>query len=79
MSDYIAAALARATFEEFSDGTVYAQVPELRGVWANAGTEREAREELAEVAEEWVLLRVSQGLPVPDVGGVSVRAPTSSS
>ncbi len=64
-------------FEGLGDGTIYAEVPELRGVWANAETEEDAREELAEVIEEWVLLRISQGLPVPDVGGVSVRAPTT--
>jgi predicted RNase H-like HicB family nuclease len=41
-------------------------------VWANADTE-EARAELAEVIEEWVLLSISRGLPVPDIAGV--RAP----
>jgi predicted RNase H-like HicB family nuclease len=78
MSDYIAAALARVTFEGLSDGTIYAEIPEIRGVWANADTDGEARKELAEVVEEWVLLRISRGLPIPDLGGVSVRAPASS-
>lgn len=75
IAPYIEAALSRATFEKLDDGTIYAEVPELRGVWANADTEEEARVELAEVVEEWVLLSISRGLPVPDIGGVSVRAP----
>jgi predicted RNase H-like HicB family nuclease len=75
IGDYIAVALSRATFEKLEDGTVYAEVPELQGVWANADTEEETRAELAEVVEEWVLLRISQGLPVPNIAGVGVRAP----
>lgn len=75
IGDYIAAALGKATYEQLEDGTVYAEVPGLQGVWANADTEEATRAELAEVVEEWVLLRVSQGLQVPDIAGVSVRAP----
>ena len=75
MGEYIAAALSQAVFEELEDCSTYAEVPQLRGVWANSDTEAETRAELAEVVEEWVLFRISQGLTVPDVAGVSVRAP----
>lgn len=77
IAEYIEEAMKLATFERLEDGSVYGSFSSerLRGVWSNGDTEEEAREELAEVLEEWVLLRVSRGLPVPVVNGVSVEAP----
>lgn len=77
IADYITEAMKLAKFEHLDDGSVYGSFSSerLRGAWSNANTEEEAREELAEVLEEWVLFRISRGLPVPAVNGVSVEAP----
>ncbi len=48
-------------------------MPGLRGVIALGAGVEECREELAEVVEEWVLVRVARGLTVPKLGGVVVR------
>lgn len=70
---YIEQALDRARFERLEDGTYCATVTGLRGVIA-VGANREAcRLQLAEVVEEWVLVRVARGLSIPRLGGVSVR------
>ncbi len=69
---YIDRALARATFDKLEDGTVAGEVPELPGVLATGATEAACRETLAEVIEEWVLVRVSRGLAVPAIDGITV-------
>lgn len=76
-ADYIQAAVEHADFETIEDGTVYAEIPGLDGVWANAGTREAATEELREVLEDWILLRVSKGLSIPDIDGHAINVPTS--
>ncbi len=74
---YIAEALRKATYDKLEDGTFVGEVPGLRGVIANARTLESCREQLAEVIEEWVLVRVCRGLGVPPVRGVRLRLPTA--
>jgi predicted RNase H-like HicB family nuclease len=75
---YVEEALRRARYEKLEDGTFYAEVPRLRGVLATAPTLEECRDQLAEVVEEWVLVRVARGLGVPSFGKVTVRVKKAS-
>ena len=70
---YIAKALARARFAKLEDGSVCATVPGLKGVLAIGDDRRACKEQLAEIVEEWVLVRVSQGLSVPKLDGIGVQ------
>ena len=70
---YIAKALERAQFERLEDGSICATVPGLRGVIALGPDRRVCRKQLTEVIEEWVLVRVSQGLSIPKLDGVGVH------
>ena len=45
----------------------------LRGVIATGPTLEDCRDQLAEVVEEWILVRVARGLSVPRLGGVTVE------
>lgn len=74
-AEYIDAAMKQARFEEFEEGTIYGEIPGLKGVWSNADTEEESRAELEEVLEEWIALSLSRNIPIPEVAGVSVRVP----
>src|SRR5262249_3254807 len=56
-------------------GVYCATVPGLRGVVATASTLESCRDQLAEVIEEWVLVRVARGLPVPSLAGVVLTVP----
>ena len=38
IAEYIQAAMQRATFEALIDGTIWADIPEFDGLWANART-----------------------------------------
>ncbi|MBI4617600.1 MAG: type II toxin-antitoxin system HicB family antitoxin [Planctomycetes bacterium] len=73
LRDYVDRALRRAKYEILEDGSVCAMVPGLRGVIAHADTVEACRAQLAEVVEEWVLVRVARGLRVPAIDGVRVR------
>ena len=55
-----------------SDGTFYGEIPDFKGVWANADTLEACREELVEVLEEWILLSVSRHHPLPIVDGIEL-------
>jgi len=67
------AAMHRARYEILpDDGTFYGEIPGFDGVYANAKTLEACREELAEVLEEWMLLRVSKNLPLPVVDGIEL-------
>lgn len=69
---YVTTALERAHYRLVDDGTFAATVRGLRGVVAT-GTGLEAcRRDLAEVVEEWVLIRVARGLVVPRLGKAMV-------
>ena len=61
------------------DGHVFcATVPGLRGVIATASSLEACRDELAEVVEEWVLVRVARGLRVPPLDGVAIEVKKAS-
>ena len=72
--DYINAAMRQAKYEILpDDGTFYGEIPTFKGIYANANSLEECREELAEVLEEWILFRVSRNLPLPAIDGMELR------
>jgi len=61
LTDYLHAAMRQARYEVLSDdGSFYGEIPGFDGVYANAKTRKVCREELQEVLEEWILLRISK-------------------
>ena len=69
---YVQEALQRAEYDKLDDGTYVAEVPGLHGVLATGRSLEHCRSSLAEVVEEWVLVRIAQGLAVPPLGDVTV-------
>ena len=65
LSEYIGKKLAAAKYKLLGDGTYFGEIPGLKGVWANADTLEGCREQLREVLEEWVLLKVRDREPIP--------------
>jgi predicted RNase H-like HicB family nuclease len=70
---YVERALHRAHYEQLEDGSFCAEVPELRGVLATGKTLEGCRDELAEVIEEWILVRISRGLAIPPIDDIEVK------
>jgi predicted RNase H-like HicB family nuclease len=71
-SEYIGAALRRAKYELLDNGTYMATVEGLLGVLATGETIEKCREDLIEVIEEWITIRLQRGLTIPDLDGYAV-------
>jgi predicted RNase H-like HicB family nuclease len=73
LTRYIQAAMNHAHYEILpEDGSYYGEIPGFEGIYANTASLEVCREELQEVLEEWLVLRVSQRLPLPVVDGISL-------
>jgi predicted RNase H-like HicB family nuclease len=72
LSSYIEAAMARARYRLIEDDTYFGEIPGLRGVWANAPGLEACREELQEVLEDWLLLKLRDGDDIPRLGRVQL-------
>jgi predicted RNase H-like HicB family nuclease len=73
ITKYIRAALHHAKYEILADdGSFYGEIPVCNGVYANAATLEDCREQLEEVLEEWILFRVSRTLPLPAIDGIEL-------
>ncbi len=71
LSQYIQAAMRQAKYEILSDDkSFYGEIPDFQGVYANAETLEDCRNELAEVLEEWIFFRLSRNLSLPVVNGL---------
>lgn len=71
LNKYMQAALRQAKYEILSDdGSFYGEIPDFQGVYANAETLEDCRNELAEVLEEWIFFRISRNLSLPVVDGL---------
>jgi len=71
LMSYIQAAMGHAKYEILSDdGSYYGEIPECRGVYANAKSLEECREQLMEVLEEWILFRTYKNLPLLSIDGI---------
>ena len=75
-SEYIGAALRRAKYEPLENGTYMATVEGLRGVLATGETIEKCREDLIEVIEEWIAIRLQRGLAIPDLDGYASKCLT---
>ena len=73
LTEYLKAAMGHAHYEILSDdGTYYGEIAECPGVYANAATLEECRNELAEVLEDWLLFRIHQHLALPGIDGLQL-------
>jgi predicted RNase H-like HicB family nuclease len=67
---YIHEAMKRAQFRSLEDGSYFGEIPGLPGVWANEPTPKQCRQVLQEVLEEWLVLKIRDGDPIPRLGRV---------
>jgi len=73
LTHYIDAAMSTAHYEILPDGEgYYGSIEGLQGVWANAETLEDCRRELQEVLEEWIILGLRMGHPIPAIAGLEL-------
>ena len=76
LTKYIQAAMRRAKYEILSDKTYYGEIPGFQGVYANANSLDDCRNELQEVLEGWIVLGLRLGHSLPVVNGINLLAET---
>ncbi len=72
LTEYIQAAMRRARYEILEDDTFYGEIPGFQGVYANAETLEDCREQLREVLEGWIVLGLRLGHSLPIVDDISL-------
>jgi predicted RNase H-like HicB family nuclease len=74
LTEYIRAGMRRAHYEILGDtGTYFGSIPGLEGVWAEADTLEACRDELQEVLEDWIVLGLQMGHPLPVVDDIDLN------
>lgn len=74
LTQYIKNAMTHARYEILSDDdSFYGEIPDCRGVYANAKTLEECRNTLEEILEEWILFRIYKNLPIPEIDGLEIK------
>jgi predicted RNase H-like HicB family nuclease len=72
---YVYTAMAQAVYEILPDGEgIYAEVPGFQGVWGHGATFDECRAELLSVLEDWIAIRLKDGLDLPALAGLAPPA-----
>lgn len=78
--EYIEEALRRAKYELIDDDEpYYGEIEGVQGVWASGKTLEECRENLKEVLDDWILISIKRGLPIPQLGSCEIREPENMS
>ena len=73
LSGYVEQAMAEAVYERLEDGTIGGRIPPCKGVVAFGATQRECEEELRSTLEDWILLGLKLGHPLPVIAGIDLN------
>lgn len=76
LREYITAAMRHAHYEIIDQPgePYYGEIPGLQGVLACGATLEECRASLEEVLDEWIVLGIQLGHPIPDMDGIAITA-----
>lgn len=58
LTNYLDAQLQKASYKILEDQTYFGEISELDGVWANATTLEACRNELRDVLESWIFVKL---------------------
>lgn len=73
LTDYVDQALASADYDKLDDGTFAGRVPEAPGAVAFGTTLRGCEQELRSVLEDWLLVGLKLGHPLPVIAGIDLN------
>ena len=73
LSDYVDQAMAQAVYDKLEDATFTSHVPPCKGVVAFGAALLECEHKLRSTLEEWILLGIKLGHPLPVVGGIDLN------
>ena len=73
LTDYIARAMDEAVYDKLEDGTFAGRIPSCTGLIAFGTTLRECEDELRATLEDWMLLGLKLGHPLPVLGDLDLN------
>ncbi|HYX23136.1 MAG TPA: type II toxin-antitoxin system HicB family antitoxin [Thermoanaerobaculia bacterium] len=73
LSDYFERALAQATYDKLEDGSFAGRIPPCPGVLAFSETLRTCEDELRSTLEDWILVGLKLGHPLPVIDGIDLN------
>ena len=73
LSEYIALAMAQAAYDKLADRTFAGRIPSCPGVIAFAVTLRQCEEELRSTLEDWLLVGLKMGHPLPVIENINLN------
>jgi predicted RNase H-like HicB family nuclease len=73
LTGYVTQALALATYDKLDDGSFVGRIPPCSGVIAFGSTLRECKDELRSTLEDWVLVGLKLGHPLPVIAEIDLN------
>ena len=73
LTDYIDRAMTEAVYDKLEDATFAGRIPSCTGVLAFGPTLRACAEELRSTLEDWILVGLKLGHPLPVLGGIDLN------
>ena len=73
LSEYLERAIAQAEFDKLEDGSFAGRIPACKGVIACGATLQECASELGSTLEDWVVLGLKLGHPLPVIEDIDLN------
>jgi len=73
LSDYVEQAMMQAIYDKLDDGTYSGCIPVCKGVIAFGNTLSECEGELQSTLEDWILMGLKLGHPMPVIDGIDLN------
>ena len=73
LSSYVENAMAQAVYDKLEDGTFTGRIPPCKGVVAFGSSLRGCEEELRSTLEDWILVGLKLGHPLPVIEGIDLN------
>jgi predicted RNase H-like HicB family nuclease len=65
--------MAKAVYDKLEDGTFSGRIPSCKGVVAFGSTLRDCEEELHSTLEDWILVGLKWGHPLPVIAKINLN------
>ncbi len=74
LTEYVNQLMANAVYDKLEDGTFAGRILQCKGVVAFGATLRECESELRSILEDWILVGLKLGHPLPVIGEVDLNS-----
>ena len=73
LSEYVNQLMAQALYDKLEDNTFVGRIPQCKGVLAFGDALRECEDELRSTLEDWILVGLKMGHPLPVIAGIDLN------